>query len=106
MDNKVVGQRIKGLRLNRKMTREVLAEAAEMSVSFLYEIETGKKSFSAYTLSNLAKALNVEADYILCGELKRRDFQVKDDNLSRETLLCVQQILMEVYKEIQALIDK
>lgn len=47
MDNKVVGQRIKGLRLNRKMTREVLAEAAEMSVSFLYEIETGKKRFSS-----------------------------------------------------------
>ena len=99
MDNIAVGQRIKGMRLNRKMTREELAEEAGMSTSFLYEIETGKKSFSAYTLSNLAKALNVGADYILCGEQKNGD-------LSRETLLLVQQILMEVYNEIQDLIDK
>lgn len=106
MDNIAVGQRIKGLRLNRKMTREELAEEAGMSTSFLYEIETGKKSFSAYTLSNLAKVLNVETDYILCGEQKKREFLRENGDLSRETLLLVQQILMEVYNEIQDLIDK
>ena len=106
MDNIAVGQRIKGLCLNRKMTREELAEEAGMSTSFLYEIETGKKSFSAYTLSNLAKALNVETDYILCGEQKKREFLRENSDLSRETLLLVQQILMEVYNEIQDLIDK
>jgi len=106
LDNIAVGQRIKGLRLKRKMTREELAEEAGMSTSFLYEIETGKKSFSAYTLSNLAKALNVEADYILCGEQKKRDFLKGNCNLSRETLLLVQQILMQVYNEIQELIDR
>lgn len=106
MDNIAVGQRIKGMRLNRKMTREELAEEAGMSTSFLYEIETGKKSFSAYTLSNLAKALNVGADYILCGEQKKREFLRENGDLSRETLLLVQQILMEVYNEIQDLIDK
>ncbi len=48
MNNEIIGQRIKGLRLKRKMTREELAEAAELSISFIYEIETGKKSFSVY----------------------------------------------------------
>lgn len=35
MDNCVVGERIRGLRLERRMTREELAEAAELSTSFL-----------------------------------------------------------------------
>lgn len=106
MDNIVVGQRIKGLRLKRKMTREELAEEAKMSTSFLYEIETGKKSFSAYTLSNLANALNVESDYILCGCLKKRDIFTCNAEVSRETLLFVQKVLMEIYEEIQYLIDE
>lgn len=60
-----------------------------------------KKSFSAYTLKNLSRALNVEADYILLGEME----EPSHGALSRETLLCVQRMLMEVYNEIQDLID-
>lgn len=104
MNNAVVGERIKGLRLKRKMTREELAEAADLSVSFLYEIETGKKSFSAYTLGNLSRALAVNSDYILLGEFKGTDRQA-NGMLSKECLLCVQQMLMEAYNEIQDLID-
>lgn len=104
MNNEVVGERIKGLRLKRKMTREELAEAADLSVSFLYEIETGKKSFSAYTLGNLSRALAVNSDYILLGEFKGTDGQA-NEMLSKECLLCVQQMLMEAYNEIQDLID-
>ena len=105
MNNEIIGQRIKGLRLKRKMTREELAEAAELSISFIYEIETGKKSFSAYTLGNLSRALNVETDYILLGRLEERDSQMSNGVLSRESLLCVQQMVMELYNEIQELID-
>ncbi len=105
MDNEIIGQRIKGLRMKRKMTREALAEAADLSASFLYEIETGKKSFSAYTLGNLSRALNVETDYILLGELEKRKSQLKNDVLSRENLLCIQQMLLEAYNQIQDLID-
>lgn len=101
MENVVIGKRIKGLRLKRKMTREDLSEAADISVSFLYEIETGKKSFSAYTLGNLAKALNVEADYILLGNM----VESAHSTLSRQHLLYVQRMLMDVYNEIQGLID-
>lgn len=101
MDNVIVGERIKGLRQKRKMTREELAEAAELSVSFLYEIETGKKSFSAYTLRNLSKALRVEADYILLGRIEEKE----NGMLTRKSLLCIQQILLEAYNEIQELID-
>ena len=57
MNNALVGKRIKRLRLKNKMTREELAEAANISVSFIYEIETGKKGFSVWTLRRLTEAL-------------------------------------------------
>lgn len=39
-----IGKRIKKLRLQRKYTREYLAECADISAKFLYEVETGKKA--------------------------------------------------------------
>ena len=61
------GQRIRILRKNQNMTQEELAEKAEISTKFLCEIERGNKGFSAATLYNLAKCLNVSCDYILNG---------------------------------------
>lgn len=45
------GQRIRNLREVNRYTREKLAELAEISPKFLYEIEVGAKGFSADTLS-------------------------------------------------------
>ncbi len=79
-----------------------------MSTSFLHEIDTGKKSFSAYTLEQLSKALEVDADYILSGKKrmeKYKNMTISEEIFSRETLLCIQQLLMQAYNEIQELID-
>ena len=48
-------------------TREDLAAVSGISPKFLYEIENGKKGFSAQTLSLLAKCLHVSCDYIMFG---------------------------------------
>ncbi len=64
---KLAGQRIMKLRLVNNLSREMLAEMANISSKFLYEIETGKKGFSAYTLEHLTKALSIRSDYILTG---------------------------------------
>jgi Predicted transcriptional regulators len=108
MDNCVVGERIRGLRLERRMTREELAEAAELSTSFLYEIETGKKGFSAYTLGNLARALGVQTDYILLGKVRKKEeknLPQAEGKASLDSLLNIQQLLLDAYHEIQVLID-
>lgn len=68
--NKEVGLRIAILREKFDLSREVLSGLAGISSKFLYEIECGKKGMSAYTLHNIAKALNVSTDYILTGEGK------------------------------------
>lgn len=65
---KNAGERILLTRVMRGYTRETLAELAEISPKFLYEIETGKKGFSAQVLHNLCKSLKVDSDYILTGK--------------------------------------
>ena len=64
-----VGERIKMLRSDRGYSREKLAE---MSEKFLYEIETGKKGFSAVTLMKLSSVLEVSLDYIMTGTGSRK----------------------------------
>lgn len=64
---KRAGYRILEMRNMRGYTRETLAELAGISEKFLYEIETGKKGFSAANLYYLSKALEVDVSYILNG---------------------------------------
>lgn len=68
MSNIEVGERIRELREIQNYTREGLAERVDISTKFLYEIERGKKGFSADILCRLAKVLSVSCDYIMLGE--------------------------------------
>lgn len=68
MSNNQVGDRIRELREIQNFTREALAEKVDISAKFLYEIEVGKKGFSAETLCRISKALSVSCDYIMLGE--------------------------------------
>lgn len=70
MANAEAGERIRELREFQNYTREGLAEKVEISSKFLYEIETGKKGFSADTLCRISQALSVSCDYIMFGEEK------------------------------------
>ena len=63
-----IGTRIRELREIQNYTREAFAEKIEISSKFLYEIETGKKGFSADTLCRISQALSVSCDYIMFGE--------------------------------------
>ena len=75
--DKSVGERIMILRNERGYTRKTLAELAGISSKFLYEIESGKKGFSAVTLMKLSKALNVSMDYIMAG----KDMKSSEDGI-------------------------
>lgn len=65
---KEAGQRIFQVRNMRGYTRENLAALTGISPKFLYEIETGRKGFSAGNLYLMSYALKVRADYILFGD--------------------------------------
>ena len=66
--NIAIGQRIRVLREAQGKTRDKLSEEADISPHFLFEIETGKKSMTANTIVNIARALHVTTDFILLGE--------------------------------------
>ena len=64
-----VGERIRALRKSKmpKMTSTDLARMAEISQSYVIEIESGKKNPSLEVLSRLARALDVSLTEILSG---------------------------------------
>lgn len=66
--HKIIGERIRQLRQLHNLTREEVAEKAEISSKFLYEIEKGTKGLSADTLLKIARTLSCSCDYILTGK--------------------------------------
>ena len=67
--NKQIGRRVRDMREYQEMTREQLAEYADISVQFLSTIESGQKSMTTHTLYKMSKALNVTTDYLVTGEV-------------------------------------
>lgn len=65
-----IGLRIMNLRQQHKYSREKLADMADISQKFLYEIEFGRKGFSVNTLKNIADSLETTCDYIVRGDDK------------------------------------
>jgi len=63
-----IGKRIHQIRLQNEYTQAEFAEAIDISVNFLSEIENGKKGVSQETLSKICTKMNVSADYILFGK--------------------------------------
>lgn len=102
---KDAGKRIKYIRKARGYTRDGLAEKAAISSKFLYEIELGKKRFSAEVLCHIAKALGVSCDYIMFGEAIEKG----EENGMTETLALFdeqqQQRLIPLLKQIHELMN-
>ena len=96
MDNVEIGQRIREIRKEQNKTREELAEKAEISTKFLYEIENGKKGISAESVLKIAKALSISTDYLLSGEVKANNDKV--ENLSFKQWKCLEKIIKLMYE--------
>lgn len=69
----LVGERIKKQRLLNGYSREILAEMADITPRFYYDLELGLKNMSVNTLLKISEALNVSVDYLLFGPDSRSD---------------------------------
>ena len=67
MSNAAIGGRIRQVREERGYTREKLAELADISADFLWEVEAGRKSMKVQNLGRIASALCVSTDYLVFG---------------------------------------
>ena len=74
MNYRLLGEKIKKERLNRGLTQEELAEKANLSVSFLGQIERGERKLSVDTLVKIGNSLGTSFDYLL-----QSGHQVKQD---------------------------
>ncbi len=54
-----VGNRIRELRLNKKLSQEALANIAEIDRTYVTSVENGKRNISIVTLEKLLVALDV-----------------------------------------------
>jgi len=65
MDYLNLGRRIKEERMKLNLTQSQLAEAVEISDSYMGYIERGERSLSLETLVELANRFGVSVDYLL-----------------------------------------
>lgn len=101
-----IGKRIMNLRLRRHYTREYLAEIADISPKFLYEIEVGKKGCSSYVLYMLARSLDVSVSFLLQdeSEIKEADSQSLYQMLEpwqKKKFDTIIKILIEIIQELE-----
>src|ERR1019366_8266804 len=68
----IFGLKLKSLRQQQGMNYQQLSEATGMAVSYLHDIENGKKYPKADKIIILAKALKVDYDYLVSLTAKKR----------------------------------
>ncbi|RHG07371.1 XRE family transcriptional regulator [Dorea longicatena] len=69
-----LGERIKKQRLLLGYSREKLAELADITPRFCYDLELGLKNMSVNTLLKLSTALHVSVDYLLHGSTQETNY--------------------------------
>jgi transcriptional regulator with XRE-family HTH domain len=79
-----LGKNIKFFRFRRQLSQADLAEKADISITFLSNIERGNNFPLAGTLCNLAKALNVEIFELFRGDIVPDDRKEVIINLSED----------------------
>ena len=55
-----LGQKIRIVRMKRKMSQEKLAELAELNRNFIGMVERGESNITVKNLENISKAFNME----------------------------------------------
>ena len=79
LDYRAIGKRIKIARIKADLTQERLAEAVEISPTHLSNIETGTTRVSLTAIVNLANALSVTVDDLLCDSVIQTKPQFEKD---------------------------
>ena len=103
MNTRLVGQRIKEVRAERKIAQSVLAEKCNISVSYMSHIERGTKNASAEVLIRIANALDTTVDVFLTG-VQMKDTGSYENEISRLMKGCSQYEKRILYEIITSLL--
>ncbi|MEI8390382.1 MAG: helix-turn-helix transcriptional regulator [bacterium] len=79
LDKKIIGKRVKKIRLEKGLTQAELAEMCNLSTSYISCIETGKKRPSLKSLEKLGKSLHVKVESFWVVNLKNAHRECESD---------------------------
>ena len=79
LDYKAIGKRIKIARIKADLTQEKLSEMVGVSPTHLSNIETGTTRVSLNTIINIANALHIRSDDLLCDNVVKAKVQFEKD---------------------------
>jgi len=97
-----LGKNIKFLRFRRELSQTDLAEKANISVTFLSNIERGNNFPQAGTLCSLAQALSIQVWELFKGEGASEQETPIVDRLSEDFVKHVNLAMETVYKQYKA----
>ncbi len=102
---KLLGQRIKEIRLSRKMTQEQLSELTDIGASSISKIESGHFHPTDENLERIANALNIQPYklYMFNHNKNTKELLLEIDNLIS---LASEDEIKIIYRILSALIDK
>lgn len=102
LDFTTIGQRIREVRVSKKLTQEYVAEKTGVNTSHISNLETGKVKVSLTLLVGICNALDTTVDFVLETEYhlptsiieKELLNTIKDmDSTKKETLLRIAKVL-------------
>jgi transcriptional regulator with XRE-family HTH domain len=95
----ILGRNIKYFRFHKQLSQSELAEKADISITFLSNIERGKMFPKVETLSRITKSLNVSAFELFRDDLVSEDSKEMMNRLSEDMTKNVNLAMAEVFKQ-------
>ena len=95
----ILGRNIKYFRFHRQLSQSALAEKADISVTFLSNIERGKMFPKVETLSRLTESLDVAVFELFRTDLVPEDNKEVINRLSEDIAKNVNLAMAEVFKQ-------
>lgn len=97
-DNIKIGERIRKIREDLKMSREKFSEMIDISDVFLGQLERGERSLSTKTLIKIVSFTGFSSDFILFGDENPDNKIVKINRILNK---CSDSVLDYIYNLIQ-----
>lgn len=98
IDFKLIGEKIKNIRTEKKMTQELLAEKSGLSVGYISNIETAKKKVSLNAIIKICNALDISLNTLLFGNqavCSNNELAYEFSNLIQDCSMYEKQLIFE-----------
>ena len=104
MDMTSIGKNLRRYRTDKGIMQETLAEKAHLSANYIGMIERGEKIPSLTSLINIANALGITADMLLCDVLTET-YQIRSSVVMDKICTWPPEEQQRIYAVIETLIQ-